>query len=91
MNSADDLCALIVREIGPFPSPDGTGAEITIDRDTPLLESGIVDSLGVLKLVTAIEADLGVEIPESKIVAAHFRTPGHLWEFVSSMRESVRR
>ena len=49
--------------------------------DDPLLESGIVDSLGVLDVVSFIETEFGVQMVDEELVPDTFRTlrsVGHL-------------
>jgi acyl carrier protein len=84
VNSVDHLCELISRQIPADRRPEAS--DIRIEKDTALLESGVLDSLSVLSIVAAIETEIGIEIPESEIVAGHFLTPAHLWDFVSSLR-----
>lgn len=45
-----------------------------IDDDTPLLTSGLVDSLGVVRLVAFVEDRLGVKIPLEDITIENFET-----------------
>jgi len=40
--------------------------------DDPLLESGIVDSLGVLDIVSFIESEFGVMVADEDLVREHF-------------------
>lgn len=39
-----------------------------------LLESGIIDSLGVLEVVTMIEQDFGVELDDDELMSDHFES-----------------
>ena len=82
MNSIEDLCALIERHI----SRPGRAVE----ADTPLLASGLLDSMTVVSLVVSLERECAIEIPEKAIMAANFRTPSQLWQLVSRLR-GVRR
>ncbi|MEV7627234.1 phosphopantetheine-binding protein [Actinoplanes sp. NPDC089786] len=77
MISVNDMCVLIA---GRLPAQPG----VLIEPDTPLLEAGLLDSLAVMAVVAAIAEETGVEIPESQIVATHFRSPRHLWELVAA-------
>nr|MDT0660548.1 acyl carrier protein [Micromonospora sp. DSM 115978] len=42
-------------------------------RDTPLVESGLLDSLGATKLLSHIREDLKIVMPTRMISAEHFR------------------
>jgi acyl carrier protein len=50
----------------------------------PLLESGTVDSMGVFDLVSFLEEELGVEIPDQELVPGNFRTIANIVRLVES-------
>lgn len=79
IHSVEDLCALIQSRItwarGEEPQ--------TLAPDTPLLEQGLLDSLAIMNIVAALDKQAGIELPETEIVAANFRTPAALWSVVS--------
>ena len=56
-----------------------------LSEDEPLLGSGIVDSLGIMRLVSYIEEEFGVEVPEEQLVPEHFRTVTAVAQFVDSL------
>lgn len=78
INSVEDLCALIQSKItwarGEEPQ--------TLAPGTPLLERGLLDSLAIMEIVAALGRQAGIELPETEIVAANFRTPQALWTVV---------
>ena len=45
-----------------------------VERDTPLFEARIVDSLRILELIAFIEAAIGRKIPDAQVVLANFRS-----------------
>jgi D-alanine--poly(phosphoribitol) ligase subunit 2 len=53
-------------------------AEVTgrtgIKPDQDLLESGIIDSFGILQLIMTLESRLGVKMGDDDLNAANFRT-----------------
>jgi len=57
-----------------------------IADDTPLLEAGIVDSLGVLGLVGFIEQTFEVEVSDDDLLPEHFRSIGSMAAFVLKKR-----
>ena len=65
----------------------GGGTEIS--EDTLLLESGILDSLGILQLMTFLSDTMGIEISDEDFVAENFRTVGSLARFVSKKQSST--
>lgn len=87
MNSVADLCALIREHVSPMSHDGGPGAAgPVVEADTPLLASGLLDSMTVVALVASLERECGIEIPEQAIMAANFRTPDQLWTMVSQLR-----
>ena len=57
-----------------------------LSSDEPLLGSGIVDSLGIMRLVSYIEEEFGVAVPEDQLVPEHFQTVNHLAAFVQRLQ-----
>lgn len=53
-----------------------------VAMDYPLLENGIVDSMGVLDLVSFLEAEYHITIDDEDLVPEHFQTIGRLADFV---------
>jgi acyl carrier protein len=53
-----------------FPQARSRG----LRSDAPLLESGVIDSLGVLHLVGYLQAQLGVEVADDDLVPENFQT-----------------
>lgn len=47
------------------------------------IESGYVDSLGIIKFILEIEAEYDIEISDSDIESSEFRTVGGLISFVN--------
>jgi acyl carrier protein len=45
-----------------------------LDETTPLLRSGVVDSIGVIELVAFLERTFGCTIPEREITEENFGT-----------------
>jgi len=49
-----------------------------IDEDAPLLDAGLIESLGIISIVAFCEEELGCVVPPEEIVPAAFRTVGSL-------------
>ncbi len=49
-----------------------------------LIETGIVDSMGMLELVVFVESDFGVEVDEMDLVPENFESVEALSKFVES-------
>jgi acyl carrier protein len=58
----------------------------TLDDATPLLETGAVDSLGILDLAAFLGERFGIEISDEDFEPQNFETFGRLIGFVESKR-----
>lgn len=50
------------------------GRDIAMDADTYLFDEGMVDSLGILRLIAFLEIEIGRPIDDHEVVMEHFRT-----------------
>lgn len=57
-----------------------------LSDDVSLLESGIVDSLGILDLVTFVEGEYGIVVDEDELVGENFDSISALHTFVCRKR-----
>lgn len=64
---AEQLLTMINEDVSLDPSE-------TIERETDLMLTGLVDSLGVVMIVHWLEDALGIEIEPSDVVLEHFQT-----------------
>jgi len=53
-----------------------------IEDDSPLLTSGIIDSMGVLDLITFIEEEFKIAITEDDLLPENFETVARMAGFV---------
>jgi acyl carrier protein len=58
----------------------------TWSAGTSLLDSGTVDSLGVLELMTFVSERFGIQLEDGDFDPRHLATPGHLVQFILSRR-----
>jgi acyl carrier protein len=63
-----------------FPKVASWSAEMS------LLDSGIVDSLGVIELMTFVSERFGIPLEDGDFDPGHLATPGRLVQFVLSRR-----
>lgn len=61
---------------------DGNGIELTPDED--LLGSGLVDSMGMMKLIAFIEEAFDTKIPPEDLVIENFMTVGDMERYLTS-------
>ena len=80
MKEETKLVAESVRQfiVGNFPS----ARRRVLGNDDPLLENGIVDSLGILDIVNFLESEFGVAASDDELVPENFRTVQSIAGFV---------
>jgi acyl carrier protein len=59
----------------------GSGRE-SVGADEPLVSTGVIDSLGMLRLITFLEEELGTKIADGDVVAENFETIRKIAAFV---------
>ena len=59
------------------------GRDGAIDRDENLVTSGLVDSVGIVRLVAHLESALEVKIPPTDLIPANFRTIGAMAAYLA--------
>lgn len=60
-----------------------------LDADYQLIQHGVVDSLGILSLVSFIEDEFGVQVQDEELVPEHFATISAITRLVTSKKSSV--
>ncbi len=45
-----------------------------IDADYPLLERRVIDSLGMMSLISLLEQDFGIRIDDAEVVPSNFKS-----------------
>jgi acyl carrier protein len=60
-----------------------------LDENVPLLASGIVDSLGMLDLVTFLEATFAIQLSDEELTPENFATIRALATFVEQKKMQV--
>lgn len=74
------------REIFAYLSKKLRVAANDLDRDTPLVSSGLVDSGNLVRLATHVERLAGISIPDRDIDADHFDTVAMIASYVETKR-----
>ena len=65
-------------------------AEVELHEDTPLFESGLIDSMGFFRLVAFIEERFGVHIANEELVPENFQTLTALRQFLHTRQREKR-
>lgn len=55
-----------------------------LDADENLLADGMIDSLGMMRLVAFIEAEQGVKVPPQDFTIENFRTVAHIERYLGA-------
>ncbi|MFF3567894.1 acyl carrier protein [Nocardia jiangxiensis] len=76
----DDIEQPIVDYISAMMAQAGGGP---VDRETPLLEIGLLDSISLVKLVHFLQERFKISIPDTEIRAELFESPAKLAAYVS--------
>ena len=63
-----------------------SGSWSDVDEDYPLLAKGVIDSLGMMKLVSLIEEEYDLEIDDDDIVPDNWRTIRDIAALVDSKK-----
>ena len=74
----DTLRTFILSDVWLDGRPDDLG------NDTPLLERGILDSLGILNLVSFIEDEWGVTVEDEELIPEHFGTISRIAQLIET-------
>jgi acyl carrier protein len=70
------------RYIGVELAPNATTAALA--DDAPLIEGGVIDSMGIFELVSFVEREFGVQIADEELVLDNFRTIGTIARLIDS-------
>ena len=62
------------------------GKDVSLSPDESLIESGIVDSLGILRLVAFIEENFSVMVDDIEVVPENFETINAMSSLVQRKR-----
>ncbi len=60
------------------------GRDLEVTEQTDLLSAGIVDSIGLLKLVTFVEERLGLRVPDEDVVFENFHSVKAMMDYLSN-------
>ncbi len=64
-------------------------ARASLTEDTPLLDEGILDSFGVVRLVQFIEEEFKVRVPDGDIDPAMYATGAAIVGYIEQLRTSA--
>jgi acyl carrier protein len=76
----DRIRTFIIEELQFEGSPD------QLTDDYPLLEKGVVDSVGIFQVVSFLEDEYGIEVGDEELVPQHFGTLDGIARLVEAKR-----
>jgi acyl carrier protein len=82
MSILESLEKVLLIEIATDPNKK------VLDPDEDLLDQGIIDSLGIMKLITFIEETFGIEVADEDVVPENFQTLSIIVKFVEKKMHS---
>jgi acyl carrier protein len=65
-------------------------ADRAIGMDTELIDGGLLDSLGILELVSFLEETFSLALPLEEFVPESFRTPAAILSMIDRLSEPAR-
>jgi D-alanine--poly(phosphoribitol) ligase subunit 2 len=83
MDDMQKIKQFIVDEFMPDVSPD------ELDEDFDLLTGGVVDSLGLLKVVAWLESEYDIGVDESELGPESFRTVRAIHDYVEQEKATA--
>lgn len=78
MRTNSEIKSFIIDEFVPGGNPDDLSDEMN------LIESGVIDSLGVLNLISALENDWGVQVAPEDMDIENFSTVARIAAFIDA-------
>jgi acyl carrier protein len=82
MTTTETIRRFVLNELGYRGSP------ANLEDDFPLIDNHVIDSLDMLKLISLIEEEFGVEVDDEELVPENFGTIGAIAGFVDAKRGS---
>jgi acyl carrier protein len=60
-----------------------------VGDDQSFLETGVIDSLGIVQIVAFVEADLGLPVPDTDLVPANFDSIARIAAYIERRRQAA--
>lgn len=61
--------------------------EIDFERETELIDDGLLESFDVITLIAEIEDQFGIEVPAEEIVPENFNSAKDIWRLLEQLKE----
>jgi len=83
MSSIQDRVQEFIRENFLYMRP-----EFQLDNADPLLGNGVIDSLGVMELITYLEENFEIQIADAEVTEANLGTINAIAQYVQAKRRA---
>ncbi|MGH8659085.1 MAG: acyl carrier protein [Gammaproteobacteria bacterium] len=60
------------------------GSTSNVDRHTPLLKTGVIDSIGMFRLFVFLEESFTIRVPEEDLLLENFETMEKIEQYVKA-------
>lgn len=81
METQEAICDFLVREIATDRD--------SLSPDENLLSQGVIDSMGIVKLVAFLESSFRIQVKDTEVVPEHFESIRALCEFVEKKQRDA--
>jgi acyl carrier protein len=82
MTTEDKLRSFIVEEL----NWEGDPHELSVDY--PLIEGHVIDSLGIVQMLSFLESEFGIRVADEEVLPDNFESISRLTHFIESKRAS---
>ncbi len=65
-----------------------SGRNVSLQENQDLLSAGIIDSLGILRLVAFMEKQLGIQVPDEDVVFENFQNIQVMSDYVAQRKQA---
>jgi acyl carrier protein len=63
--------------------------DVEVTPDTPLIESGLIDSMGVMSLIALLEHEYGLDLDMDDLTIENFATITHIKSLINGKRQEL--
>jgi len=64
----------------------GEERALEVDAGTRLIDSGLIDSMGLMQIIAFIEEQTGVRIPDEEVMPENFQTVDSMERLITRLR-----
>ena len=65
------------------------GRGVSLDEEQDLLSAGIIDSLGILRMVAFLEEQFGLKVPDEDVVFENFQSIGAMARYITGRKATA--